>query len=150
MIKILKTSSEHKAFKFLVEELDTYLSITDGEEHAFYDQFNGIDNLKHVVIAYKNDKAVGCGAFKAFDTNSVEIKRMYTIPMYRGKGIATKIISALENWASELNYQNCILETGKRQVDAVKFYKKKNYKHIPNYGQYVGMENSLCFKKRLN
>ena len=150
MIKILKTSSEHKDFKILVEELDTYLSITDGEEHAFYDQFNGIDNLKHVVIAYKNDKAVGCGAFKAFDTNSVEIKRMYTIPMYRGKGIATKIISALENWASELNYQNCVLETGKRQVDAVKFYKKKNYKHIPNYGQYVGMENSLCFKKRLN
>ncbi len=150
MIKILKTSSEHKDFKILVEELDTYLSITDGEEHAFYDQFNGIDNLKHVVIAYKNNKAVGCGAFKAFDTNSVEIKRMYTIPMYRGKGIATKIISTLENWAYELNYQNCVLETGKRQVEAVKFYKKKNYKHSPNYGQYVGMENSLCYKKRLN
>lgn len=150
MIKIVRTNSEHKDFKSLVKDLDAYLAVTDGDEHAFYDQFNGIENLDHVVLAYENDKAVGCGAFKTFDNSSVEIKRMYTVPDYRGKGIASEIINNLEFWASELSYEYCILETGKRQVEAVKFYQKKNYKNIANYGQYIGMANSLCFKKRLN
>ncbi len=150
MIKIVRTNSEHKDFKSLVKDLDAYLAITDGDEHAFYDQFNGIENLDHVVLAYENDNAVGCGAFKTFDDSSVEIKRMYTIPKCRGKGIASEIINNLELWASERSYEYCILETGKRQVEAVKFYLKKNYKNIANYGQYVGMANSLCFKKRLN
>lgn len=150
MIKIVRTNSEHKDFKSLVKDLDAYLAITDGDEHAFYDQFNGIENLDHVVLAYENDNAVGCGAFKTFDDSSVEIKRMYTVPECRGKGIASEIINNLELWASELSYEYCILETGKRQVEAVKFYQKKNYKNIANYGQYVGMANSLCFKKRLN
>ncbi len=150
MIKIIRTNSKHEDFKRLVKDLDAYLAITDGDEHAFYDQFNGIENLDHVVLAYENDNAVGCGAFKTFDDSSVEIKRMYTVPEYRGKGIASKIINDLELWATDLSYENCILETGKRQVEAVKFYQKKNYKNIANYGQYVGMANSLCFKKRLN
>ena len=150
MIKIIRTNSDNKDFKNLVNELDAYLAVTDGDEHAFYDQFNGIENLDHVVVAYKEDNAVGCGAFKKFDDTSVEIKRMYTIPEFRGNGIASEIIRALELWASELSYEHCILETGKRQVEAVKFYKKKNYENIANYGQYIGMANSLCFKKRLN
>ncbi len=150
MIKIVRTNSEHKDFKSLVKDLDAYLAVTDGDEHAFYDQFNGIENLDHVVLAYENDNAVGCGAFKTFDDSSVEIKRMYTVPECREKGIASEIINNLELWASELSYEYCILETGKRQVEAVKFYQKKNYKNIANYGQYVGMANSLCFKKRLN
>ncbi|MBO6607171.1 GNAT family N-acetyltransferase [Psychroserpens sp.] len=150
MIKIIKTNSDHKDFKRLVKDLDAYLAVTDGDEHAFYDQFNGIESLDHVVLAYDIENAIGCGAFKKFDETSVEIKRMYTIPEFRGKGIASKIINALELWASELNYEFCILETGKRQVEAVKFYKKKNYENIANYGQYIGMDNSLCFKKRLN
>lgn len=150
MTEIIRTNSNNKDFIGLVKELDTYLAMTDGDEHAFYDQFNGIDNLDHVVVAYDYDKAVGCGAFKKYDATSVEIKRMYTIPGFRGQGIASEIIRSLELWASELNYENCVLETGKRQVEAVNFYQKKNYKIITNYGQYVGMSNSLCFKKRLN
>jgi len=55
----------------------------------------------------------------------------------------------LENWTKELGYKNCILETGKRQVDAVQFYHKCNYKVIPNYGQYANMENSVCFSKSI-
>jgi hypothetical protein len=42
-----------------------------------------------------------------------------------------------------------VLETGKRQPDAVALYKKCGYKQIPNYGQYIGMENSVCFEKWL-
>nr|WP_321237405.1 GNAT family N-acetyltransferase [uncultured Psychroserpens sp.] len=149
MIEIIRTNSENKDFIQLVKALDAYLKVTDGDEHEFYNQFNGIDTLNHVVVAYTNGNAVGCGAFKKFDTLSVEIKRMYTIPETRGKGIATEILKALEIWALELQFSSCVLETGIRQKEAVKFYQKNNYTMIPKYGQYVDMDNSLCFEKRL-
>ncbi len=150
MITILRTDSNHKDFINLVEKLDAYLKVTDGEEHDFYNQFNNIDILKHTVIAYQNDQPLGCGAFKEFNKSSVEIKRMFTLSESRSQGVATLILKELEDWAKELNYSSCILETGIRQTEAVQFYKKNNYKIIPNYGQYQGVENSLCFKKELS
>lgn len=149
MIKLTRTNSENKDFINLVKKLDTYLKITDGDEHEFYNQFNNIDVLKNVIVIHVDDVAVGCGAIKKFDVNSIEIKRMYVAENYRGTGIAQKIITAIEIWAKELGYTKCVLETGKRQVEAVKFYHKCNYKVIPNYGQYITMENSICFEKAL-
>ena len=67
----------------------------------------------------------------------------------RGKGIATKILSEMERWAAELGYARCILETGKRQPEAIQLYRKNAYAQIPNFGQYAGIENSLCFEKKL-
>lgn len=150
MIKLIRTDSSNSDFVALVKQLDAYLKVTDGDEHDFYNQFNAIESLKNVVLAYENNEAVGCGAFKTFDTSKVEIKRMFTSNKKRGKGIATLILNELETWAFELDYTSTILETGKRQVEAVNFYKKCGYKSIPQYGQYKGMENSVCFEKILN
>lgn len=150
MINLIRTNSSNTDFISLVKALDAYLKITDGDEHAFYNQYNSISQLNNVVIAYQNNEAVACGAFKPFETNSVEIKRMYTNPKFRQQGIAKQILNALETWAKELNYQYCILETGKRQKEAVAFYKANGYQKIPNYGQYTKMDNSLCFKKEIS
>lgn len=149
MINLVRTTSTNTDFIALVKELDAYLKIVDGEDHNFYNQYNGIESLENVVIAYIDDVAVGCGAFKPYNNNTVEIKRMYSNPNYRNQGIATKVLKELENWAKEINCQSCILETGKRQVEAVAFYQKCSYQNIPNYGQYAQMENSICFEKNL-
>ncbi|WP_298894208.1 GNAT family N-acetyltransferase [uncultured Psychroserpens sp.] len=149
MIKIIRTDSKNEDFSDLIKELDAYLKVTDGDEHEFYNQFNGIDVLNHVILVYDQNEAVACGAFKEFNTSSVEIKRMYTKPKTRGKGLASQVLSALETWAHELGYTACVLETGIRQKEAVQFYKKNNYTNIPNYGQYINMTNSLCFEKKL-
>jgi GNAT superfamily N-acetyltransferase len=90
---------------------------------------------------------VGCGAIKEYAPNTMEIKRMYTLPESRGKGIASKVLTELEIWAAELSYEKCILETGKKQPEAIGLYKKNGYKLIPNYGQYAEIENSVCFEK---
>ena len=149
MIKIIRTDSANRDFIELVKFLDAYLAEKDGDEHSFYSQFNKIDKIKFAVVAYENDEPVGCGAIKEYNSNTTEIKRMYTLPERRGKGIATKILAELEIWATELGYENCILETGKRQPEAIELYKKNGYKLIPSYGQYVGIENSLCFEKKI-
>ena len=146
---VIRTNSENKDFVNLVKQLDAYLKITDGDEHDFYNQFNNIDVLQHVVVLYENDEAVGCGAIKKFDNASMEIKRMFVKGDKRGRGYAQKIIEELEVWSKELEYKRCVLETGKRQKEAVRFYYKCNYNVISNYGQYIGMENSVCFEKQL-
>ena len=148
MLKLIRTNSENKDFINLIKKLDAYLKVTDGDDHDFYNQFNGIDVIKHVIVVYKNNQAVGCGAIKHFDSNLVEIKRMFVDTSQRGLGIAPKILSELETWAKELNYKKCVLETGERQIEAVKLYIKSNYKRMQiNYGQYKGIVNSLCFEK---
>jgi len=149
MITIKRTNSENSDFISLVAKLDTYLAQVDGEDHEFYNQFNSITTLQHVIVLYKNDIAVGCGAIKEFDTTSVEVKRMYVSPKNRGFGLASQILKELENWAVELKYMNCILETGKRQIEAIALYQKNGYTITPNYGQYKGVENSTCFLKML-
>ena len=148
-MKVIRTTSDNEDFIDLVKQLDAYLKITDGDEHAFYNQFNGIENLNNVVIVYSENIAVGCGAFKPFEETSVEIKRMFVLPTQRIGGIGKTVLNELEQWAKELGYKSCVLETGKRQTEAVEFYKKCGYLSIPKYGQYKDMDNSLCFKKEL-
>lgn len=147
--EIIRTNSENIDFINLIVELDAYLKITDEDEHDFYNQYNNIDVIKYVVVVYINNVAVGCGAIKKLNDTSMEIKRMYVSTTQRGVGIAQKLIAELEIWTKELGFKKCVLETGKRQKAAVKFYKKCNYKVIENYGQYIGMENSICFEKNV-
>lgn len=149
-MQIHRCSSDNSDFVNLVAYLDAELASRDGEDHAFYNQFNSILNLKQTLVLYIDSLAVGCGAIKQFDEHSMEVKRMYVLPSHRGKSLATKILLALELWAKELGYENCILETGKRQPEAIALYKKNGYTTIPNYGQYAGVTNSVCFKKHLS
>ena len=149
MITLVRTNADDEAFRYLVSLLDEGLKITDGEEHAFYDQFNKVDNIKYVVVAYDDEIPVGCGAIKEYDVRTMEIKRMFVKSEQRGKGIASTILADLESWAMELNHNRCILETGSRQVEAIELYHKRGYKRIQNYGQYAGIENSVCFDKEL-
>lgn len=148
-IRLKRTDSTDPDFVELVRHLDADLAERDGEDHSFYAQFNKIDNIKHAIVAYENDSPAGCGAIKEYSPDTMEVKRMYTSRENRGKGIASSVLSELERWAAELSYEKCILETGKRQPEAIALYKKRGYKVIPNYGQYADVEDSVCFEKKL-
>ena len=149
MINLLRTDSDSSDFRELVRLLDQDLQIRDGDEHSFYAQFNKVDTIRHVVLACEDDKAVGCGAIKEYAEGVAEIKRMFVRAERRGRGIAGKILAELETWASELGFSECILETGWNQPEAIGLYQKCGYETIPNYGQYSGVENSVCMKKLL-
>ena len=82
MIELLRTNSDNPDFIELVKQLDADLAKRDGEDHAFYDQFNKITHIKHAVVVYENGQAVGCGAIKALNPKCMEVKRMYTIPTF--------------------------------------------------------------------
>lgn len=147
MIELIRTTSDNEDFEKLVVLLDAYLRVLDGDDHAFYAQFNKSSLLKNALVCYENGIPVSIGAYKEFEPNVAEIKRMYTLPEHRGKGIAKAILTELENWAKEVNYTTSILETGYLQKDAIGLYQKLGYSIIENFGQYVGVANSICMKK---
>ena len=149
MLHLTRTTSENPDFLKLVAQLDHYLAVLDGDEHAFYAQLNKVDKLNHAVVAYQADEAVGCGAFREHTADSVEVKRMFVQPTHRGLGIAQAVLAELENWAAELGYAGCVLETGRRQPAAIRLYQRSGYAFIPNYGQYAGVANSVCMRKSL-
>lgn len=149
MLTLQRTNSDNKDFQLLVVELDKDLAIRDGDEHAFFAQYNKIDAIKYVIVAYLDNNPVGCGAIKEYDFGVMEIKRMFVSPEFRGKRIASSVLKELEHWAKELGYEKCILETGIKQPEAIALYKKSNYAQIPNYGQYAGVASSVCFEKIL-
>ncbi|HRI24723.1 MAG TPA: GNAT family N-acetyltransferase [Ferruginibacter sp.] len=147
MIRLQRTDSSNPDFTELVKLLDAELAERDGDEHSFYAPFNKTAVLRHAVVAYENDQPVSCGAIKDFSPGVMEVKRMYTLPASRGKGIAGIVLAELEKWAGESGGTKCILETGLRQPEAIALYKRSGYRQIENYGQYAGVYNSVCFEK---
>jgi GNAT superfamily N-acetyltransferase len=149
MIKLQRTTSDNEDFRLLISELDKELRSRYQEKQAIYDQYNIIENNPNVVIAYREEMPVGCGCFKKFDDRSVEIKRMFVRPEYRGQKIAASILQQLENWAIELNISGTVLETGIKQPDAIHLYRKSGYIVVENYGPYKGLPESICMQKNL-
>lgn len=149
MVTFTRTTSDNTDFRSLVTLLDEDLRIRDGDEHSFYSQFNKIESIRNVIVCYIDNESIGCGAFKEYDEMKVEIKRMFVQPKYRGKGTGLYILKELELWAAELNYPECILETGKKQPEAIKLYQKAGYTITKNYGQYENVENSVCMTKAI-
>lgn len=151
MLHLKRTNSSDKDFHKLIEKLDSYLFEQYGKLQEFYGQYNSVENIPTVVIAYIENEPAGCGCFKQFDESSVEVKRMFVANEHRGKGIGAAILTELENWAAELEHTATVLELGNNQPEAIRLYKKQGYSVIPNYGQYVGMEaTSICLKKELS
>lgn len=148
-INFVRTTSENPDFEVLISFLDDDLYQRNGEAQLKYRQYNKVDSIKHVVLVYVDGKPMGCGAFKRFDDCAVEIKRMFVLPEMRGKQLAARLLQELEKWAVEEGYSNSVLETGLKQTEAVRLYTIAGYFRTENYGQYIGMEESICFGKVL-
>jgi putative acetyltransferase len=148
-IKLKRTTSADPDFRLLVGELDADLRLRNGEVMDIYDQHNIIEQIDTVVVAYVDNIPAGCGCFKKFSANAVEIKRMFVRHNFRGKGISAVILKALEEWALEIGFNFTVLETGSRQIEALGLYQKMGYENIPKYEPYVDLPDSICFRKQL-
>lgn len=144
-----RTDSTHTDFQNLVKLLDATLAEHNGDADGFFARFNTIDTIKNCIIAYVDQALAACGAFKPFSEDTVEIKRMFTHPDFRKKGLGSAIVQELENWAKELGFKKAVLETSKELTNAISVYEKSGFYKIPNYEQYIGVDSSVCFEKVL-
>lgn len=148
-IQLKRTNSADPDLPPLITHLDTYLNGIYGERMKFFNQFNGLEDIKQVVIAYLDGEAVGSAAIKYFDADTMELKRMIIVQSARQKGIGRAIVAGLLEWAKELGAKRVILETGYEMPGAMVFYQRAGFELMDNYGPYVGVEESRCFEMEL-
>ncbi len=149
MITIATISPANEDFLRLIGKLDSELEERYGEMQKKYDLYNFIGEFNTIILAYDDGNAVGCGCFKKFNDESVEIKRMYVQKEFRGRGISKQILAELERLTVDEGYTKALIETGIKQTEAIGLYEVFGYKKIENYGQYAGMDNSICMFKEL-
>jgi len=145
--KIIKTTSENKDFIALVAKLDQGLWESYPELKVDYWGNNIMELNPNVLLIYLDDAAVACACFKKYNENAIEIKRMFVLDEFRGKGLAKKTLRELESWAKELGFSFAVLETLYKQKAAIAIYQKAGYIITDNYAPYIGLQNSICMKK---
>ena len=96
-VQLKRTINSDVDFRLLISKLDNELNDVHDNQRQVYDQYNRVDLIQTVVVAYIENLPVACGCFKPFDRNTVEIKRMFVLPDFRGKGISKIILNELEN-----------------------------------------------------
>ncbi|MBL7859620.1 MAG: GNAT family N-acetyltransferase [Cyclobacteriaceae bacterium] len=150
MISFLRTRVSNPDFQRLIVELDKEFWVRYPLTQQNFDPFNKVDDYARVILAMDRDLAVGCGCFRAIqEPATVEIKRMYVVPVYRNRGIGKQVLGQLEQWAVEEGYSKSKLETGINQPEAIAAYRKSGYKLIPNFPPYVDISESICMEKKL-
>ncbi|MGC9666294.1 GNAT family N-acetyltransferase [Planosporangium sp. 12N6] len=103
------------------------------------------------LVAWVDGVPAGCGGWRtlADDDAVAEIKRMYTAPEWRGRGVASAVLRAIEESAREAGKKRTVLETGDRQPEAIALYRRLGYERIPNFGFYKDSPDCLSFGRLL-
>lgn len=150
-MKFVRTDGSNKDFIENCRLLDMDLDRRVGKIIARdqYKKYNQLDEIREAMVVYEDHKAVGGGAIRKYDDETVELKRIFVHTEYQGQGIGSQLVSMLIEWALELGYKRMILETGELLVESCAVYKKLGFVVIPNYGPYVEMPQSLCMAKEL-
>ena len=152
MIDYRFTDGVDADFVLLRRELDAYLDELAGAlniDRSQYIQYNQVNEIYEVVMAYAHDEPIGCASYKKYDLEVAEIKSVFVRPAHRGQGISKVMLKKLEKCAEEQGYKTLILESGEPLAAAMKVYRSLGYAVIPNYGHYVGMSDSVCMRKQL-
>lgn len=132
----------------LIEQLDAYQRpLYPAESH------HGIDidalsrpNVLFAVARGDAGEAIGCGAL-VVGAEYAELKRMYTLPGHRGRGVARAVLALLEDSAHRRGSTRFVLETGYLQPEAIAFYERAGYRRRSPFGDYVDDPNSVFMEK---
>lgn len=148
-LEIVRCTTGAPPFQELVRGLDADLHHRYGEIQDLYSPHNQVAEIETAILALEAGRAVGCGCFKLHAPGTIELKRMYVVPEARGRGIAARIVGALEAWARDLGHTTAVLETGTLQHEAIALYTRCGYERTPNFPPYDELPASVCMKKSL-
>ncbi|MEU6076707.1 GNAT family N-acetyltransferase [Micromonospora sp. NPDC047074] len=103
------------------------------------------------LVARLGGEPVGCGGWRSHgdEGDTAELKRMYTDPSVRGRGVARAVLAAVERSAREQGRERMILECGDKQPEAIAMYTTAGYERIPNFGFYRDEPGCISFGRTL-
>ena len=99
-------------------------------------------------VACDGDRLIGCGGWRAHGEDA-ELKRMYTAPSARGRGVARRVLAAVEESARSAGRRRMILEMGDQQPEAIALYRSAGYERIEDFGFYRAYPGVLSFAREL-
>ncbi len=100
--------------------------------------------------AFLADTPIGCGALRPLDERTTEVRRMYVLKSHRRRGVARALLAHLVQTAAQLCYTRMRLETGVRQLPAMRLYESFGFQRIPAFGEYANDPTSVCYEKILS
>jgi GNAT superfamily N-acetyltransferase len=106
------------------------------------------DTMVLTLIATVDGAPAAHAALRLLGTE-YELKRLVTLPRFRGRGLSTALIRAVEAAAADRGARRLILQTGDRQPEAVSVYERLGYTPIPIYPPYEAIWFSLCYERKL-
>lgn len=148
-IKYKYTDGHNSDFNYLCSFLDAYLNdLVGGEKNRqAYIPHNTVENIHDVIIAYDGLNPIGAAAFRYYNDDAAEVKRVFIKDGYRGREISKKLMNLLEEKAKEKGFTRFILETGEPLVAAMHLYKSIGFTIIENFGPYKDLPKSICMEK---
>jgi GNAT superfamily N-acetyltransferase len=134
----------------LIHDLCSELSIRYGTPPSPFSPDEALAPGTAFVVARVAGQPIGCGALRRIDETTAEVKRMYVAPDGRRRGIARRILHALEELAAGFSYRTIRLQTGLEQPEAISLYESSGYHRTAAYGYHIGDPRSLCFEKAIH
>ena len=148
-MEIRFVTAESADFRTLAAQLDAYYFTLVGDIQLQYAEPNRPENMTALAVGYEDAMPIACGAWKAIDGQTAEIKRIYVLPEFRRRGIATALIASLEENAANSGRHKLILETAVDTTGSHQLYLSLGYQIRNYYGSPAGAENCLCFEKEI-
>ena len=153
-VRIEAALTATEEIRSLVGELETILSAEYPPEQRHGLALDAIFQ-PHIrfFLARLRGAAVGCGGVALF-SDFAEVKRMYVRDIARGQEVADAILSRIEEVVREAGLSLLCLETGERQIAALRFYARVGFRRCPAFGAYALMApqsiaTSVFFEKRI-
>lgn len=132
----------------MLEELSAALvEITGDAGRANFDPDDVRGPRARFFLAYAGSNPVGCGAYRPFDDQSAEVKRMFS--REPGRGIGAALLDRIEADAKADGYRMLKLSTRLVNAGAIAFYERHGFIRIANFGPYRGRDRSVCYEKPL-
>ncbi|MDR0978995.1 MAG: GNAT family N-acetyltransferase [Lachnospiraceae bacterium] len=148
-LKIIETNADNKDFITLCDKLYVDLNELINLEIPKKPYSLESSAIEHVFIVYLKNVPIACASYREYNSDTVELKRVFLDPSHRNKGICQLLLSYMEKEIVSRGYKQIILETRKGLDTALIIYNKLNYKIISNFKPYENSTDSICMCKIL-
>lgn len=153
VVRIDVSPYDHPDAAPLIAELQRFYVVRYGEEDMTpVDPAHFAPPRGLFLIAYLDERAVACAGWRVHegpDGPEAELKRMYTSPAARGRGVGRAVLAEVERTAAAAGYRRVVLETGTRQPEALALYRAAGYVDVPKFGYYADAPSAVHLGKTI-
>ena len=128
---------------------DDYMMEFLGDDKCFYTRYSEKENLENIWVIYSDGSPVGCIAYRKKGDGVGEVKRLYIVKEYRGKGISKELLKTVERYAKEQGCNTLFLDTRITLEPAVSIYRSFGFNIVFQQGLYIQMEKNIATNPNL-